>query len=235
MLMHSTMAAVRQCYIMAAPGLRSKSPASLKIALAMATAPSEVMRQRAITAILGDKTKEQRILSVTAKIKHIMSVFYNGICDLTTKQGLEKQLQVSIVFSSISKLIHALSLCVCSLKFQDSSSFTVLDFLSLSPSGKHSMCTLHLSRFYSHSKSASTNIATFHSPNAHLQDVLKCQMLNSTKKHFTMFLLTCNITEKAEIALISVGLLDLNTLFLSSGSSRAINAATASSELATVH
>lgn len=109
---------------------------------------------------------------------------------------------------------HMLSPCTSCLKIQDSSSFTVLDFLSLSPSGKHSMCTLQLSRFYSHSKSASTNIATFHSPNAHLQDVLKCQMLNSTKKHFTMFLLMCNITEKAEFALISVDLLDLNHLLL---------------------
>lgn len=193
-------------------------------------------RQRAITDILGDKTKEQHILRVTAKIKHIIiSVFYNGICDPTMKWGLEKQLQVSTVSSSISKPIHALSPCICNLKFQNSSSFTVLDFLSLSPSGKHSMCTLHLSRFYSHSKSASTNIATFHSPNAHLQDVLKCQMLNGTKKHFTTFLLMCNVTEKAETASTSVDLLDLNTLLLSSGNSRAINAATASSELATVH
>lgn len=157
--------------------------------------------------------KEQHILRVIAKIKHIILVVYSGICDPTIKQDLEKQPQVSTVFSSISKPIYV-SPCISCLKFQGSSSFTVQDFLSLSPSGKHSMCTLHLSRFYSHSKSASTNIATFHSPNAHLQDVLKCQMLNSTKKHFTMFLLMCNITEKAEFALISVDLLDLNHLLL---------------------
>lgn len=39
MLMHSTMAAVTQCCVAAPPGLSSKSPASVKIALAMATAP----------------------------------------------------------------------------------------------------------------------------------------------------------------------------------------------------
>lgn len=174
-------------------------------------------------------------MRVTAKIKNIISVFYNSICDPTIKQGLKKQLQIARVFSSISKPIHALSPCIFNQKFQDSLSFTVLDFLSLSPSGKHSMCTLHLSRFYAHSKSACTNIATFQSPNAYSQDVLKCQMLNGTKKHFTTFLLMCSVTEKAETALTSVDLLDQNTLLLSSGSSRAINAATASSELARVH
>lgn len=92
--------------------------------------------------------------------------------------------------------------------------FAVLGFLSLNPSGKHSVCTLHLSRFYSHYKSASTNIVTFHSPNAHSQDVLKCQMLNGTKKHFSTFLLMSNRREKAEIALTSVDLLDLNTPFI---------------------
>lgn len=45
----------------------------------------------------------------------------------------------------------------------------------------------------------------------------------------------CNITEKAEIALTSVDLLDLSTLLLSSGSSRAITTAAASSELAAEH
>lgn len=166
-------------------------------------------------------------------MKHIISVFYIGICDATIEQGLEKQPQVSRVFSSVSKLICDLSRCICSLNFQDSTSFS--GFPSLSPSGKHSMCTLHLSSFYPHSNSASTNIATFHSPNAHLQDVLKRQMLNGTKKHFTMFLLMCRITEKAEIALTSVDVLDLDSLLLSSGSNRAINAPTASSELAAVH
>lgn len=38
-LMHSTVAAERQCCIMAPPGLSSKSPASLKVALSMAVAP----------------------------------------------------------------------------------------------------------------------------------------------------------------------------------------------------
>lgn len=45
----------------------------------------------------------------------------------------------------------------------------------------------------------------------------------------------CSITEEAEIALTSADLLDLNTPLLSSGSSRAINAAAASSELAAEH
>lgn len=48
--------------------------------------------------------KEQHIFRVTAKIKHTISVFYSGTCDPTIKQGLEKQLQVSTVFSSFSKL-----------------------------------------------------------------------------------------------------------------------------------
>lgn len=55
------------------------------------------------------------------------------------------------------------------------------------------------------------------------------------EKHFTTFLLMCNITEKAEVALTSVDLLNLNTILLSSGSRRAINVATASSELVAVH
>lgn len=139
-----------------------------------------------------------------------------------------KFLQFSVLFQN-SDSMHLQP------KVSSSSSFTVLCFLSLNPSGKHSMCTLHLSRFYSHSKSASTNIVTFHSPNAHSQDVLKCQMLNGTKKHFSTFLLMCNVREKAEIALTSVDLLDLNTPLLSSGSSRAINTAAISPELATEH
>lgn len=42
-------------------------------------------------------------------------------------------------------MICALPPSISNLKFQDSSHFIVLDFLS--PPGKHSMCTLHLSRY----------------------------------------------------------------------------------------
>lgn len=66
-------------------------------------------------------------------MKHIIPVFYTGICDPTIKQGLEKQPQVSRVFSSISKLICDLSRCICNLNFQDRSSFTVLDFPASAP------------------------------------------------------------------------------------------------------
>jgi len=94
------------------------------------------------------------------------------------------------------------------------------------------MCTSHVSRLHSHSKSARTNIATFHSPNAHSQDVLKRQMLSRTKKPFTTFPLMCSVAEKAETTLTSVDLFDLSTLLLSPGTGRAAEAAAAPSGLA---
>lgn len=129
-------------------------------------------------------------------------------------------------------MVCALPSSISNPKFQDSSHFIVLDFLS--PPGKHSMCTSHLSRYDSRSKSASTNIATSCSPHAQLQDVLKCQTLSSTKKHFTTFSLMHSVTEKAETALTFADVLEPNVLLLSYGRSRAINAASVSTELATV-
>lgn len=68
------------------------------------------------------------------------------------KQGLEKHMSVSVVLVPCKELTSALPPCTSNLHLQDNSSFIVLDFLSSSPSGKHSLCTSHLSRFYSHSK-----------------------------------------------------------------------------------
>lgn len=61
-------------------------------------------------------------------------------------------MSVSVVLVPCKELTSALPPCTSNLHLQDNSSFIVLDFLSSSPSGKHSLCTSHLSRFYSHSK-----------------------------------------------------------------------------------
>lgn len=153
------------------------------------------------------------------------------MCDPTVKQGLENQAQVSTISVPFQKwyVLCLPPLAIWSFK----TAHTSLCWISSAPL-ENIQCAHYISPDMIRSKSASTNIATSCSPHAQLQDVLKCQMLSSTKKHFTTFSLRHSVTEKAETALTFADVLEPNVLLLSYGRSRAINAASVSTELATV-
>lgn len=97
------------------------------------------------------------------------------------KQGLEKHMLVSVVLVPCKELTSALLPCTSNLHLQDNSSFIVLDFLSSSPSGKHSLCTSHhISPDFILIPNVSTNIAAPRSPHC---AVTRCAEMSDAKQY----------------------------------------------------